>query len=127
MADTFKLAGRWQSVPRVAGYLASGCPTFNTPLNEEVLLNLKQFTDVVLGDDAAEAVPFGEVTSAHVVVMKATRKVTARLTSAEGATQIVPVDTTLLLISESVPFTAIDLQRVVGQSTSVKVFLGEKN
>lgn len=127
MSENFTLEGFWRSEPKTTGVVASGCPTFNTPIAETVLLAKKQFTDVALDADAVEAVPFGDVVNAHVVMMKATRKVTVRLTTSEGATQIVPVDTVLQLISESVPYTAIDLQRVVGQSTSVKVFLGEKN
>lgn len=127
MADNFTLQGFWRSLPSASGLLASGCPSFNTPISEAVLLKLKQFTDVVLDADPAEVVPFGEVVSAHVIMMKSSGKVIARLTSADGTTQIVPVDTTLQLISESVPYTAIDLQRVAGQATSVKVFLGEKN
>ena len=127
MADNFTLSGFWRSVPSTTGISASGCPTFNTPISEKVLLKLKQFSDVVLDTDAVEPVGFGEVVNAHVIMIKASGKVTVRLTSAEGATQIIPVDTVLQLISESVPYTAIDLQRVVGQATSVKVFLGEMN
>jgi hypothetical protein len=127
VAENFTLEGFWRSEPKVSGAAASGCPTLHTPTNEKVLLAKKQFADVALDADPAEAVPFGDLTNAHVVMIKTNRKVTVRLTTTEGATQIVPVDTVLQLISESVPYTAIDLQRVVGQSTSVKVFLGEKN
>ena len=127
MSDDFRLEGFWRSEPKVAALVSSGCPTLQTPLLEQVLLAKKQFTDVALDADPVEAVPFGDVTSAHVVMIKTTKKVTVRLTSSEGALQIVPVDSILQLISESVPYTAIDLQRVAGQATSVKVFLGEKN
>jgi hypothetical protein len=127
LADNFTLEGFWRSEPKVAALVASGCPTFQTPLSETVLLAKKQFADVALDLDAVEVVPFGDVTNAHVVMIKATKKVIARLTSADGALQVVPVDTILHLISESVPYTAIDLQRVAGQATSVKVYLGEKN
>ncbi len=127
MSDNFILQGNWRTEPRNTGLVSSGCPAFATPVNETVLLARKQYADVALEADAPESVPFGDVTSANVVLIKANRKVTVRLTSSEGTTQILPVDSILYLISESVPYTAIDLTRVVGQATSVKVFLGEKN
>lgn len=126
MSDNFALQGFWRAEPATVGTVASGCPSLNAPIYETLLLAQKQYTDITLGADSAEAVAFGDVTSAHVVIMKASGKVTARLTSSEGTTQIVPFDSFLILLSETVPYTAVDLQRVAGQSTTVKVFLGEK-
>lgn len=53
-------------------------------------------------------------------------KVDVRLTSGDGSQQIIPVDDLMIIISRSVPFTAIDLGRVAGQATVVHLFLGQK-
>lgn len=90
------------------------------------MLAQKNYDDYLLAADAVQAVAFGGVANAHVVMIFADRKIKVRLTSADGATQVVPIDGFLGLINETVPFTAIDLQRVAGQETKVKVFIGEK-
>lgn len=77
---------------------------------------------VLLGTDTPEAIAFGDLTGAHVVLLKATGgKVRARLTSTDGSQQAVPVDDVLFLVSRSVPITAIDLTRVVGSSDTPRV------
>lgn len=126
MSTDFSLQGRWQATPKLASVSASGCPTIGAQFAEGIILAKRHYTEPTLDADAVEAVSFGDVTSAHVVLIKSDKKVTVRLTSVEGAIQIVPVDTLLYLISESVPYTAIDLTRVAGQSTTVKILLGEK-
>jgi hypothetical protein len=90
-------------------------------------LTRKDLDSVVLSADAPLSVSFGSgVVSAAVVILKATGgKVRARLTSADGSQQAVPVDDLLVLISQSVPITAIDLTRVPGVLTTVDVFLGQ--
>jgi hypothetical protein len=70
-------------------------------------------------------VSFGGLASAGVVVLRCTGKILARLTSANGAQQVVPVDSLLVLLSGSVPITAIDLTRAASTATLVQVFLGE--
>lgn len=96
-------------------------------ITSSLSLTRKDFDTVVLDADAPVDVNFGSgVTEAAVVVMKATGgKVRARLTSADGSQQSVPVDDLQVVVSQSVPFTAIDLTRVPGVSTSVDVFLGQ--
>lgn len=126
MADLFKLAGTWQACPQTGALTASGAPSFTAPINEAVSLKSKNYDDYLLTADSVQAVAFGGVANAHVVMIFSNQKIKARLTSADGATQVIPVDGFLALISESVPFTALDLQRVAGQETTVKVFLGEK-
>jgi hypothetical protein len=105
-----------------------GCGTnIIASLCASLSLTRKDFDSVVLDVDTPVAVNFGSgVTSAAVVVLKATGgKVRARLTSADGSQQAVPVDDQLLLVSQSVPIIAIDLTRVPGVLTSVDVFLGQ--
>ena len=102
-------------------------PSFLTPINEGVELAQKHYDDYKLTVDSAVGVGFGGVTSAHVVVLFSDRKVRARLTSADGSAQAVPVDGFFSVICATVPYTAIDLTRVAGQETRVQVFVGEKS
>ena len=80
-----------------------------------------------MASDAFQSVDFGGLTNAHVLVVKSPgEQVTLRLTSAAGSQQLVPVEEFLAVVSLTSPFTAIDIQRVSGVSTAVKIFLGEK-
>jgi len=127
MSDIFKVHGDYTSEP-ASSCSASGSPTVSAPIDE--VLSLKRsptLAEYELTADAVQAVAFGPATNAHVILIKTVGgKVTARLTSADGATQAIPVDSFMLVISESVPFTALDLTRVSGVTTTVKVLLGEK-
>jgi len=127
MADKFQLIGSWGTTPQTSSLLASGLPSILAPISESVSLSQKNPDDYTLTVDGAVPIAFGGVTNAHVVVIFCDRKIKVRLTSADGATQSVPVDGMLLLISETVPFTAIDMTRVAAQETRVKTFLGQKS
>jgi hypothetical protein len=124
MSDVFSLQGGYTATP--ASGCPSGSPSVDTPICESIVLKAKQIVEPTLTVDSPIAVGFGGVTSANVVVIKTHGKVKARLTSADGTTQSVPVDSFLVLISLTVPVTAIDLTRVAGTDTIVEIFLGEK-
>lgn len=86
-----------------------------------------QSGSVLLGSDTPESVAFGDLASASAVWMQVTGgKVRARLTSADGTQQAIPVDDLFILVSRSVPITAIDLTRVTGQTPRVTFVLGQK-
>jgi hypothetical protein len=127
VADNFSLTGSYQSVPAVGS--PSGISICSVPLDEEMVLVRKDTDQIYLVVDTPVVVPFGGgVTSAHVVVLKAVGgKVRARVTSADGSQQSIPVDSFAFLMSRSVPITAIDLTRVPGQPTTVDVFLGQNS
>lgn len=81
--------------------------------------------EIDLTTDAPVSVQFNGMTAALVRVIATGGKVRARLTSADGSAQALPVDPFLQLISRSVPFTALDLTRVTGAPTvRVRVALG---
>jgi hypothetical protein len=106
----------------------SGVPTISTPLSESIVAKVEQVSEVNLLADAVAVLPFGGVTNAHFILLRGTGgKFKARLTSADGATQIVPVDQLFVLFCESVPVTAIDIQRVTGIPVVVSYHLAEKN
>jgi len=124
MADQFVLSGSYTVTPLS---LTSLDPSLATPIDEPLALKSKQPSDITLSVDTPVAVPFGTLVNAHVVILKALGgKVKARLTSADGTTQAIPFDSFLILMSQTVPITAIDLTRVPATATIVKVFLGEK-
>jgi hypothetical protein len=125
MADAFKLLGSYETSP--LGNPLSFAPNIIAQISESKTVKAKQIEDVTLDVDTPIAVPFGGVINAHIIILKATGgKVKARVTSADGAVQAIPFDTYWILMSESVPITAIDLTRVAGTLTTVRVFLAEK-
>lgn len=125
MADTFKLTGGYTLTPTTSP--TSFAQSAEAPIDETVSLKSRTYVEVELTADTPIAVPFGGVTNANVIIMKALGgKVRARVTSADGATQAVPFDTYWILMSDSVAVTAIDLTRVAGTATTVRVLLGEK-
>lgn len=125
MSDTFSLQGSLQTTPAVGA--PSGFFTLIAQLDEQLVLGVKRQDEVALTVDTPVAVAFGGVANAHVVMLKTIGgKIRARLTSADGSTQAVPVDSFALVMSRTVPVTAIDLTRVVGQATTVEIFLGQK-
>jgi hypothetical protein len=131
MADTFAIDGSWTCEPRSTGQQSSD-PSLDAPLAERVALEAKEQGTYTLSSAAVVPVSLGGIdlaVGAAVVMLRAVGgKVKARLTSADGAVQCVPVDPLCIVISGSVPFTAIDLTRDPGISTAVvvKVFLGQK-
>jgi hypothetical protein len=125
MADAFRLQGSYELVPLSAP--ASFAQSVVAPITEAKTLADKASTDIVLSADAPVPIPFGSLPSANVVILKSTGgKVTARLTSADGSAQSIPFDTYFILMSDSVPITAIDLTRVAGIPTTVRIFIGQK-
>jgi hypothetical protein len=124
VADSFSFVATYGTSPPT-GTTAAASICAN--LSEALSLTRKDLDTVVLNADAPLSVSFGSgVASAAVVILKATGgKVRARITSADGSQQSIPVDDLLVLIAQSVPITAIDLTRVPGVSTTVDVFLGQ--
>lgn len=124
MSDAFKLNGSYQALPLSAPL--SFAPTITANIDEALTILAKQVSEMTLNADAPASVAFGGVTNAHIVILKADNKVKALVTSADGVAQAVPFDTYWILMSESVPVTAITLTRVPGTVTTVRVFLAEK-
>jgi hypothetical protein len=128
LADQAKLIGTL-TVDPLSGQ-PSGSPSIDIPIEE--LLQLKRsghVTQVDLETDAPESVNFGDLAQAEVVYIRAFGgKVKASFTSADGAAQTIPVDPTCILFCSREPITALDLTRVAGAGTTVKVkvLLGEK-
>jgi fructose-specific phosphotransferase system IIC component len=124
MADQFVLQGSYSSTPM--GQPSSFAQVVQATIDESTILDAQHVDEVTLAVDTSVVVPFGGVANANIIILKAVGgKVTARITSTDGAAQSVPFDTYFILMSESVPVTALDLTRVAGVETTVRVFLGE--
>ena len=125
MTDTFKLSGDYTTEPATG--VVSAVPQLSAQLSETVSLVRKSVQRISLTVDTAVTVDLCGLTQFEVLVVKTIGgKVRVRLTSADGSSQAVPVDTLLAVISSSVPYTALDLTRVAGTTTTVEVFMGEK-
>lgn len=123
--DVFELTGSYSATP------ASGSDPEETAdvikaLAESLLLKGKLVARYALASDSVQTVSLGGLTNVHVLILKTSGKVRTRLTSTDGSSQAIPVDSFLALVTESVAITAIDLTRVTGVDTVVQVFLGEK-
>lgn len=124
-ADAFKLEGSFSVRP--LGAPLSFAPEIGAPISETRNVKAVQQYNVTLTNDLPLSVSFGGVTNAHLVILKSLAgKVGAQITSADGAAQAIPFDTYLILFSESVPITAIDLTRQPAVETMVRIFLAEK-
>lgn len=126
MTDRFALSGSYTTTPQSGE--PSFDPTIGALIEETVTLGKKVLTEIALSVDAPVDVDFGGLTNANVVILKSTSgvKVRARVTSADGSQQAVPFDTYWILMSADVPITAVDLTRLTGTATTVRVFLGEE-
>jgi len=106
---------------------SSRVPSTEVPFDEPVALSAYMVQSLVLDTDSPMSVPFGGVSSVNFLSVKAIDgKVRVRLTSADGSAQAVPVDGLLVVQTDSVPITSIDVMRVAGTQTSVEVILGQK-
>ena len=132
MGGLLLIRGSILAVPPVAALAVSGDLAEVGPLDERILVQAKSNLRVTLPDNNPFSIPVlrsaGGVCAAgaHVLIVSSTAKVTAYVTSADGAAQAIPVDGYLALISRTVPVTQLELSRVAGASTTCQVFLAEK-
>ncbi len=113
--------------PAMGGEDGSFNPDIPAPIEERLRLSKKHYDEMSLSADAFVAVALGGLSNVHVLVVKVPGgRVTLRLTSAAGSQQLVPCEELVVLVSKTVPLTAIDVQRAPGVTTTVRLFLGEK-
>jgi len=126
VADNFTITGSYTSKPASVG-TSSGAATIAAPLEVAVQLQRRTEVELVLDSDSPVAVSIPSASAINAVVLTTVGgKVRARFTSSDGSTQAVPVDPLAVVVSESVDITALDITRVAGQETRVRVFLGER-
>jgi hypothetical protein len=96
-------------------------------IDERMQLANEVVSQITLDSEGAVALPLGSLAGVNLIVLKvAGEPVTVSITSSEGTSQVIPVDTFFTLYSRSVDITAIEVTRTPGALTLVKYFLGEK-
>lgn len=125
--DTFTLDGSYTVAPSMGN--PPGIPTIETPLNTSLQLQNKSVKFFSLASDPAPSatpVPF-DFANVHVVVVQVTGgHVQMKVTSPDGASQAIPVNSVLCLITDALnPITAIDLLQDINVQVDVQIFMGE--
>ena len=105
----------------------SGVPALTTPLSELATVGVFTPSAYTLIADAPVAVMLGGVSVVNMLQVKVVSggHVRVRVTSADGATQAIPVDTVLILMTRAIGITAIDLTRDLGVETVVEVLVAQ--
>lgn len=125
MADVFALQGSYSATPSTG--TPSADPQVIAPINELMQLSNQLTGQVNLLADPAVSIPLGGIVGVNVLVIKAVGgKVTLRITSDDGTSQAVPVDSFLALTTYSKDITAVTVQRTPAVPTTVRYFLGQK-
>lgn len=119
---TFDALASWQPAVGAPSGVASGQVSLFETL---ALAKVTSSGEYTLLSDSPQAVSFGSVTNAHVVILSSNAHVVLTITSADGTSQTFPLDGVLYLSSKSVPITAITLTRNAGVDTTVEVSLGQ--
>lgn len=125
MASTFSLQGTYTANP-VSGS-PSADPQITAPINEMMTLSNESVSQLNLTTDGETTLPLCAVDAVNALILKCVGgKVVVRLTSAEGVTQAIPVDSFLALTTASENITGITVERTPATPTVVKYFLGQK-
>jgi hypothetical protein len=86
-----------------------------------------QNTVYVLSADSAQTVALGALSAVNVLQIRVVgNKVRVRITSSDGTSQAIPVDSFLCIVTDSVSITAVDLTRTAGSETTVYVTICQK-
>jgi hypothetical protein len=86
-----------------------------------------QNTVYVLSADSAQTVALGALSEVNVLQIRVVgNKVRVRITSSDGTSQAIPVDSFLCIVTDSVSITAVDLTRTAGSETTVYVTICQK-
>ena len=124
--QTLELTGSLTSKPPVG--TPSGQPSVVATFLEKIPLARQLATNYKLDGDSVVAVNISPLTGVNFLMVKASGgELRVRITSTDGSTQAIPVDSLLILISNTVDITAIDLLREAGIQTEVFLVLGQKD
>ena len=95
-------------------------------LHAHLPIALKHSDEYSLTVDTPVPINFGGLANAHVVMLQAQGgSVVVAITTGAGTPQEVTIDTLLIIISKTVPVTAISATRAAGVTTQLNVFLAE--
>jgi hypothetical protein len=125
VSDTFSLKGSYSIIHGTTDTDPSADFDVSATFNESMNVKRKLAQTLSLDTDVAESVALGDLAQAHVVLIRSSQDVKVTLTSAHGASQVIPAGRVCFLMSVAVPITAIQITRQAGVSTTVRVVLCE--
>lgn len=121
-----ELTGSVASKPPVG--TPSGQPSILATIAEKIPLERQLAANYTLDGDPVVSVNISPLTGVNFLLVKASGgELRVRITSTDGSTQAIPVDSLLILISNTVDITAIDLLREAGIQTEVFLVMGQKD
>jgi len=124
--QTLELSGSLALKPPIG--TPSGQPSVIAAFSEKIALERQLSANYTLSSDSAATVSISPLTGVNFLMVKASGgELRVRITSSDGTTQAIPVDSLLVLISNTVDITAIDLLREAGIETEVFLVLGQKD
>jgi hypothetical protein len=107
--------------------MVSGQPTILTSINERMTATSDLAAKYTLSSDTAQTVDLGGLANINFLSVRAVGgKIRVRITSSDGTNQSIPVDPILVLRSDSVNITALDLTRLANTETEVYIVLAER-
>lgn len=107
--------------------MVSGQPTILTSINERMTVTSDLAAKYTLTADSVQSVDLGGLSNVNFLSVRAVGgKIRVRITSADGTNQSIPVDPILVLRSDSVNITALDLTRLANTETEVYIVLAER-
>lgn len=123
MSDSLTITGQLAIVPdSTSDADLSGDFAIKVPLNATLTLSRKESVSVILADTTPVAVNVGSIVSIHALAIRTDEPITATITSASGSSQVIPIDSMLILLTETVPITAITL--TAATTANVKMTMG---
>lgn len=108
MSDTLTLSGQVAILPdSTSDADLSGDFEIKVPLSQTLTLSRKEGVTVVLADTTPVAVNLGALVNVHALIIRTNLAISVTVTSASGASQVIPVDSLLVLLTATTPITAI--------------------
>lgn len=107
----------------------SGIPTPSIPIDETMVFSqIMASGDFVLDSDKPRNIDFGACNGeAHYIIVRVKGGRVDALLSTELGSSVLPVEPSVELRSDNVPFTSLALRRPVGVEVVCNVFLGKRS
>jgi recombination protein RecA len=118
VSDTFSLKGSYSIIHGTTDTDPSADFDVSATFNESMNVKRKLAQTLSLDTDVAESVALGDLAQAHVVLIRSSQDVKVTLTSAHGASQVIPAGRVCFLMSVAVPIMAKSStnQKVMGST-----------
>lgn len=126
MSETLLLTGQLSTNPTHSSCGEDPDHSMVVTLQEAMSITAKQSIAFTVPSDAAFPIDLSATPNVNALFIDASAKVKLTITTADGATQVIPVDPMMIWFSASVPITALSITRVPSTDTTVRLILGDK-